>query len=1321
MKHFLLKSMAMVVLVAMCGLLTYGQVSSTGSITGTVTDSAGAGIANATIAIKNNATSQELTAQTANNGTFTVPSLDSGTYTITIRQSGFKQSIVTDVAVQVGQPSTLNVALEVGGVTETVNVSGSGAELLNTSTANVASTITGRQITDLPYASRNALDVVLLLPGTQTVGRPRSSSVNGLPKSALNITLDGVNIQDNLLKGSDGFFTFIQPKTDAIEEVTLSTSTPGAESSGEGSVQIKFATRSGTNDFHGSLYEYHRDRSLNANFYYNNRDLPPDPRTGKAPRTQQLLNQPGGRIGGPIIIPKLFNGRDRAFFFINYEEYRLPEQQLRTRQILAPAAQSGVFTYTTSSGATNSVNLLTLAASKTLTSTIDPTVGGLLSAIRSSVTGGVSATSDPNIQNFTFINPGGQVRRFPTARFDFNLGKNNHLETIYNYQQFNSKVDFLNNVDPPFPGFPSGSQKSNRFSSSTTLRTTLSPSLVNEARFGLTGGTVLFFPEINTASFANQGGFNLNLNEAAGITNATASNFPQRRNTPVKQFSDSLNYVRGNHNFNFGGNISQINTFLLTPRGGIVPQVSFAEDVNDTAVESTFVAANFPGASSAQVTQAQNLYRLLVGRVSSISGTAFLNEAGTNYTFLGNSIERYRQREFGIFGQDTWRIRPNLTLTGGLRYELQNAPVSLNSALAQTTFEGLFGNSGVNGLFKPGATGGTPTLFTPLLKGQPLFKTSKNNFAPSIGVNYSPDFKGGLLGRAFGNTGQTVLRGGYSIAYNRDGLNLTSSIVGANPGISTDATRRSSTTGAINTFAPGSLLRNVNSIPAPVFPSSPTFPISPTPFDSANAFDPNLKTPRVESFTFGIQREITKNMVFEARYVGNRGKNLLRQVNLNEINTIENGFLNEFKLAQANLAANQAAGKGNTFAFTGVPGTSPLPIILAYFSGLPSTAAGNTASYTSANFTSNTFLTRLQPNLPQAQSFAGVLNNPLNPFIARAATAGLPANFFVVNPQVATGGTFLVENTAKSWYDGLTFELRRRLSAGLLVQASYTFSKSLTNAYASSSIAFSQPRTLRNQDLDKTFSPFDIRHALKFDYIYELPVGKGRRFLGNSGGLVDALLGGFSFNGNTRIQSGAPVLFGNIQLVGLTAKELQRLIKIRKTTDPVTGQGQVFYLPDDIILNTRRAFNTVVPGAATSGNPNAPLGYSALGVPTGRYIAPASSGGCIQGFAGQCGLANLVLHGPRFIKSDMSIAKKFRFTERVNLEMRVEFLNVFNNINFRLGSYNLDAPAIGNAALPTFGSSLFGQLNSPDTAYRDVSTTNDPGGRVGQLVIRFNF
>src|ERR1044071_3137393 len=338
MRNGLQKYLLVLLTVGLCALPALGQGASTGSLSGTVTDPKGAVVAGATVTVKNSATNQEFSTQTNNNGAYSVTTLAAGVYTATIAATGFKQAAVTDIKIDVAKASTINVELEIGSANETVTVVG-GGELLQTQNATVGTTLTGRQITDLPTASRDALDIVLAMPGTTTVGRPRQSSVNGLPKGALNISIDGVNVQDNLLKSSDCFFTYIRPRTDAISEVTVSTTTPGSESSSEGAVQIKFVTQGGGNDYHGGLYWYHRNPALNANYWFSNRDSAPDPVTHKAPQARILLNQPGVKVGGPISIPKLFSGKDRAFFFFNYEEYRLPESALRTRNVLSTAAQ----------------------------------------------------------------------------------------------------------------------------------------------------------------------------------------------------------------------------------------------------------------------------------------------------------------------------------------------------------------------------------------------------------------------------------------------------------------------------------------------------------------------------------------------------------------------------------------------------------------------------------------------------------------------------------------------------------------------------------------------------------------------------------------------------------------------------------------------------------------------------------------------------------------------------------------------------------------------------------------------------------------------
>ena len=557
------------VFASLMSLTAFGQVSS--SISGTVKDPNGEVVSGATVIVKNDATGVEFRATSSGSGVYTVPSLGSGTYLVTVSATGFKQAVVRDVKLDAGVPTTVNVTLEVGAPSESVVIQG-GGEVVQTQSANISTTISVKQIASLPLQTRNVLDFVVFLPGTNTTGGARDSTINGLPQSSLNITIDGVNTQDNTNKTGDGFFSYISPRLDAIEEVTVSTATPGAESSGQGAVQIKFVTRGGNNEFHGSLYEYHRNPVLNSNYWFNNRDGAPihketgltcgtpqqafDRENCKAARDRVLLNQFGGRFSGPIMLPKKlfgrlgFDGHDKAFFFVNYEEFRQPTQITRQRTVLNPLTQTGIFQYVVS-GQTRSVDLLDLARRNNQTSTIDPTVGKLLADIRNATNtaGSITQLTDPNLQRYVFANDSAGKRYYPTMRLDFNITSKHRLENVYNYQYYLTTIDTLNSVDPAFPGFPNlGSQLSNRFSESLTLRSTLTPTIVNEARVGFTGGTVLFFPQVNPGQFngpvANQGGFNLGIG-AAGITNATVSTAPSRRNAPIWDFGNNLTWTEG--------------------------------------------------------------------------------------------------------------------------------------------------------------------------------------------------------------------------------------------------------------------------------------------------------------------------------------------------------------------------------------------------------------------------------------------------------------------------------------------------------------------------------------------------------------------------------------------------------------------------------------------------------------------------------------------------------------------------------------------------------------------------------------------------------
>src|ERR1041384_6843668 len=402
-------SLSLLLIISSFSGMALAQTSASSRISGTVMDSAGAVVPNADVMIKNNETGAEFKLKSKEDGSFILPSLPLAVYTVTATAPGFKTTTITDVKVVVGDTVNVEVKLETGGRSESVTVNG-GAEVLQKESTTIGATITGRQISELPFAQRNALDLVLNLPGTSTPGRPRTSSI------------DGLNVQDNLIRSGDGFFTYIRPSSDSVAEVTVSTATPGAESGGEGAVQIKFVTKSGTNQYHGNVFGETRQPGFNANYYFNN--------LNGLPRTPTRLDQYGLSVGGPIT-PWL---KDRAFFFVNYERYRLPESQLRTPIVMTPELASGIFRYKKADGSIASVNLFQLAATKcpattTCQSTVDPNIGARLADMVQSFSNATFKpdANDPNQAQISFINQGGQNRYYTVARFDFNVTSKQHV------------------------------------------------------------------------------------------------------------------------------------------------------------------------------------------------------------------------------------------------------------------------------------------------------------------------------------------------------------------------------------------------------------------------------------------------------------------------------------------------------------------------------------------------------------------------------------------------------------------------------------------------------------------------------------------------------------------------------------------------------------------------------------------------------------------------------------------------------------------------------------------------------------------------------
>jgi hypothetical protein len=416
--------------------------------------------------------------------------------------------------------------------------------------------------------------------------------------------------------------------------------------------------------------------------------------------------------------------------------------------------------------------------------------------------------------------------------------------------------------------------------------------------------------------------------------------------------------------------------------------------------------------------------------------------------------------------------------------------------------------------------------------------------------------------------------------------------------------------------------------------------------------------------TIGLQRAISKTMMVEARYIRTNSwgewtnSNVWSFLNYNEVNVIENGFATEFRKAQANLQANIAAGKGNTFAYTGAAGTQPLPIFAAFINGTPAAQAGDSSKYTGSGWTNSTMLGYMYPLNPNVLSAASNIRGNAN-YNSNGLKAGLPANFFVANPNVSNA--YVEGNGRDTRYQGIQLILTRRFSKGLQLNANYSYGKGDQSTFYS----FHKPYVWNEMTYTNSSAGGPVNHMFVTNWVYELPFGQGKTWGGNVGRNMNRLIGNWTFSGTLRLQSGRKVDFGNVNMVGFTKDDLQGFYGTNKVTDPANSYRTLVYmLPLDIVENTIKAYSV-----------NA-TGYS-KGEPTGRYFAPANGPNCIETVAngyGDCGARSVVVTGPKVFRTDVSFIKDVAIVRQVTFRFEAMIFNLFNNVNLNPSAYAGSTP-----------------------------------------------
>jgi hypothetical protein len=1194
-----------------------------GSLSGLIKDPEGAAVVGATVTLKSIATGEEFRATTGSQGAFTFTSLLPGKYSGSVEATGFKRAELTEITIEVNNAAKVDVALEIGAVTEQVTVTAEAQEVINTTSPVLNKTINSKQVQDLPLLSRNPLDLARLQAGLAVTGTDvRNASVQGLRGNATNVTQDGINAMDNFVKGSS-FFAISAPSLNATSEFSITVGTVGSDA-GRGVAQVQLVTPSGSNEFHGGVFYQHRNDALNANTFFNNAS-----NTEKEVLKQHFF---GVSSSGPVWIPKLYDGRNRIFWFFSYEGFREPFSVTRNRTVLSEQARNGIYRYIGANGQLTSVNLLNLGNFHSL----NPLTSEHLNAmpLPNNDLNGDGLNTGGFRFNVSGSDPSDRFNgRLDAQLFDSAKWGSHKAEYVHHYGDFLLQPDTFNGLESPFPGGTNAFQASQRTLWAFAVHSTFGSYATNEARFGRQYAPVGFLREAQPTRFF------INLASTTDFDNTFMS---QGRNTEVWQGVDNFSLVRGNHTFRMG-NDTQVVSAISTNDAGINQIINIGTNSAnpDGILNSAF--PNLPGGATGNdiANRGRTIYRDLVGLLASTTQTFNVTSPQSGFVPGATRSREFLYNDVSFYFQDAWRVKRNLTFNYGTRYEYLGVP-SLPDGLGLqiTEFNDIFGVAGPGGLFQPGSTGGNSAATLDFVSGdtgKPLHRKDKNNFAPFLGFAWSPSFDSGPLRWLFGGEGRSSIRGGYSISYLRDGFTVISNALGTgttNPGLIQTAA---------NTTPQGVLDQNGLPLTTPDFlvpiTSAQNFLINPG--NGLWAIDPNLATPYVQQWSFGIEREINSNTAIEIRYAGNHAVKIFRAVDYNETNIFENGFLQEFLNAQRNLAA-----RGGTSFAPGPAGTVPLPILSTLFAGLPG----------SQGFTSSTFINNLNLNnigtMVNTLAFATTYaNNRRN----------LVPDFFVTNPNAAFAR--VLGNNSFSKYHSLQIEVRRRFSQGLQFQANYTLSRTLNDGtgIVNNQSTLESHRTLRNLRLDYQNSDQDQRHRIVGNFVYDLPFGSGRRFLHDAWAPVRKMVEGWTLGSIITWQSGSPFFFNSnrstfnsfnagingANLSGITFDDLKRQLGVFKT--PVG----VFFI-DPTLLN-------IVTGA------NGQITSSRL--KEGLLTAPE------PGEFGNFPLNSLF--GPSFTQTDLSLSKRTYFTERGNVEFRMTAINLFNQANFTYGGDTFDTANFG--------------------------------------------
>ncbi|MEO5923004.1 MAG: carboxypeptidase regulatory-like domain-containing protein [Bryobacteraceae bacterium] len=1177
----------------------FGQV--TGALSGAIGDQSDSPLPNATVKLFVAGGKQPITIGKTNEaGRFIFSGLNPATYDVAVEAPGFASYTYRQAQVVPGRELALpSIQLKLGTVTETIEVT---AELegVQTQNATISTTITSLQITNLPVIGRQVSRLFITQPGVSSAGGT-TQSVNGLKASTTNLTLDGINIQDNFSRTNALDYAPFRTTIDQVDVITIDTSNSTAQFGG-GASEIRMVTKSGTNQYKGTVYWYNRNDALSANDWFNNQ-------SGVA-KSKLNLNQPGFSLGGPVALSKNKIFRDKLFFFTNYEWYRNKNQSSQTRTVLSPDAANGIFTYNDTSGVRRTADLRALRGY-----TPDPTIAALIKQLPA---GNAPGGDGLNTLGYRFNAAANEFRNQFVYKTDYYINSNNVITGSYNY--INNPTQRPDVTSTFYTTQPKVNNTLKNHLLSLQWRWSVSPTLTNELRGG--------FALTHTTFDVNEP-YTKSVLTNLSFTNPSNTFLNQGRDTNTYPIQDNATWIKGKHQVSFGYQYQKITSTIFND-GGIVP--SYAIGLS-TANTTGLAAADLPGVRTSDLAIANLLYPTLAGIVSTATQTFNVNSQTSGFVPGATSRRQLFWSTHSLYAQDNIKLTRSLTLNIGVRYEYWRPLDEKNGLFLSPVLQN-------NDLKATILNPNTVLDFIGGASGRSFYKSDKNNFAPNLGFAWAP------------GSGKTAIRGGYSISFVNDNVVTTiRNNVNTASGLSSVATL----TGITAT------LPNAPTIASPTYKVPRTladnYALSAT--SAIGLPDPNLATPMIHQWNLSVEHEI-KGFFLTARYLGNQSSNLLRGYDYNQVLYNANGFLADFKRAQTNGdLALTSTGTYNPSYNPNIGGSQPLTVFSQLASPLLTNATiVNLIRTGQVGSLADTYMTNR-------------LNGPVN---------------FYSNPNIQGGNA--INNGGMSNFHSLQLQATKRTRAGLQFQISYALAKALSNVSGELQTNFEPLLDNANPNLERQRSPFDIRHVLKSNFVYELPFGPGKRWAsGNS--LLKHVVGGWSVSGIWNYQTGSPysILSGygtlnraarstatnTASIAGMTMDQLAPL------TSGVYRTGSNIYFLSPSLLN-----------------PNG----------DGRGTAQAGS----TAFAGQVffnpdagTLGNLqrrAFTGPHDFSWDTSVAKTFRINDRQRFDLHFDFFNTFNHPTFTMRPSS--AGDFGTTARYTITGTTFGQLNEMNHDPRQI-------------------